>query len=171
MIQTKYKSKRISSAIAIFKKPAYTIIAISSAIAFFYLFRYLVSVNNDGLFLIFIPIYLIYALVATSGVLFSISIFTIAHSISMKRSGAVGGIEGILLPSIGGLIVGCGCSFPLLESILLFFGVGVFQAVGIISILNGYQYAIIAAMIALNIIAIYYYLGRLQQPPRRRKRF
>ncbi len=152
---------RLDTAIRIFSKPAYMMIAAAASILFFYLFRYLIEVNNHGIFLVLIPMYIIYALVITSGAIFSISLYAIWHSIASRRMGELGSIEGILIPSLGGLVASCGCAFPLLESVLLFFGVSVLQAAGIASAINSYQIWILSSMITLNVILVYYYLGKI----------
>ncbi len=161
----KLKSRRLVTASRIFSHYAYVAIAAISSAIFFYLFRYLIAINNHGIFLLLIPIYIVYALVLTSGVLFSISIFAIAHSVASRRIGEIGSIEGIIIPSIGGLVASCGCAFPLLESIFLFFGVNVFEAIGIISVINSYQLWILIAMILVNLATIYYYLGKIPIGP------
>ena len=169
-MEMKSKSIRLLTAGRIFRHPAYIAIAAASSILFFYLFRYLIAINNHGIFLILIPIYIVYALVLTSGILFSISAFAIAHSIASSRLGEIGGIEGILIPSLGGLVASCGCAFPLLESIFLFFGINAFEAVGIVSVINSYQIWILAAMILVNLATIYYYLGKIPMAPSKKRR-
>lgn len=154
-------NSRLTTASRIFSRPAYLAIAAVASILFFYLFRYLVEANNHGIFLVLIPMYVIYALVITSGVILSISLFAVADSVASRRLGEIGGIDGIVIPAIGGLVAGCGCAFPLLESILLFIGVNALQAAGIASAINSYQIWILLAMITLNAILIYYYLGRI----------
>ncbi len=164
--------RRVNTAIRIFSHPLYLSIAVLSAIAFFYIFYYLISLSANGAFLILIPIYMIYALVITSGILFSISAFAIIHSIS-KRAGAASGVASALLPAVGGFVVSCGCTFPLLASIFIFLGINTFEAVGIISLIGGYQAEIISAMILANLLMIIYYLGKpfgMHQPLRRSKK-
>ncbi len=166
----KLKTGRIAAAKMIFKHPAYLAIAAISSILFYYLFTYLIAANNYGIMLILVPMYLVYILVITSGIVLSVSIFTIAFSIAYRRIGALGSAEGILIPSIGGLVAGCGCSFPIIESVLLFFGVNVFEAAGIASAIAAYQEWIMVAMILANLAVIYYYLGRLSSNPPKRRR-
>ena len=154
------KPSRPAALIKIFSHPLYIIVAAASASAFFYLFRYIVSASNYGVFLYLGPIYLVYLLVATSGVLFSISVFAIVYSLASRRTEASSSIISILLPSIGGLVAGCACAFPLIASILLFVGINTFEAAGLISSINSYQVWIMLAMVAINLGIIYYYLGR-----------
>ena len=163
------KGGRLLTAIRIFRHPAYIAIAAVSAILFFFLFRYLISVNNHGIFLIFIPMYVVYLLVLTSGVQFSISLFAIAHSVASKRLGEIGSIEGLIIPSLSGLVASCGCAFPLLESIFLFFGVNTFEAVGVVSVINSYQLWILCALILVNLATIYYYLGKIPMGPSKKR--
>ena len=164
------KSARLLTALRIYSNVKYLLLAIVSSIAFFYLFRYLIASNNHGIFLLLMPIYVIYALVATSGILFSISVFTMSYSIASRKLGAMGGLEGVIAPSIGGLVASCACTFPLLESVLLFLGVNTFDAIGIVSAVASYQIWIISAMILINLGMIYYYLGKISVPPSRKKR-
>lgn len=164
------KSTRLLTALRIFSDAKYLLLTLASSAAFFYLFRYMIAANNHGIFLVLLPIYVIYALVATSGILFSISIFTMSYSISSRKLGAIGGLEGVIAPSIGGLVASCACTFPLLESVLLFLGVNTFDAIGIVSAIDSYQVWIISAMILINLGMIYYYLGKISVPPSKKAR-
>ena len=100
----KLKDRRLLTAGRIFGHPAYIAIAAISTIVFFYIFRYLISVNNHGIFFLLLPMYVVYLLVLTSGVLFSISLFAIAYSVASRRLGEIGGLEGLIIPSLGGLV-------------------------------------------------------------------
>ena len=164
------KSARLLTALRIYSDAKYLLLALASSAVFFYIFRYMIASNNHGIFLVLMPIYIIYALVATSGILFSISVFTMSFSITARKLGAIGGIEGVIAPSIGGLVASCACTFPLLESVLLFLGVNTFDAIGIVSAIDGYQIWIISAMILINLGMIYYYLGKVSVPPRKKAR-
>ena len=164
------KSARLLTSLRIFSDAKYLLLTLASSAAFFYLFRYMIAANNHGIFLVLLPIYVIYALVATSGILFSISIFTMSYSIASRKLGAIGGLEGVIAPSIGGLVASCACTFPLLESVLLFLGVNTFDAIGIVSAIDSYQVWIISAMILINLGMIYYYLGKISVPPSKKAR-
>lgn len=152
----------------IFSHPVYAAAAVISTAAFYYLFRYLIEANNHGIFLVLVPLYLVYVMAATSGLVFSTSLFAIAHSVASRRAGELGSIEGILVPSISGIVAGCGCAFPLLESVLLFFGVNALEAAGIVSLISSYQSWIMLALVLLNVAMMYYYLGKIPLGPRRR---
>ena len=161
--------RRAHAFAVVFSRKLYIAIAAAGSLLFYYLFYYLVAAENYGAFILFIPVYLLYALVLTSGVLFAISVFTVANSIASRRLGVEGSIVGVLMPSIGGMVASCACAFPIMTSVLLFFGVNTLEAAGIISIVNSYQSWIMLAMIAANLAMIYYYLGRTGAPQRRRR--
>ena len=161
-------NRRLIALKRIFESPVYIVLAVAAAIIFYFLFEYLVASSNHGLLIFFIPQYYIYALVATSGILLSISVFTVMHSLSRKLSGATGGILSVLLPSVGGLVVSCGCEFPILASVLLFFGINTFEAIGLISIISTYQTWIISGMVLINLALIYFYAGLAYHPRRKR---
>lgn len=158
---------RTAKLIAIFSHKRYIALTAIFAAILYALFYYLITANNKGIFLITIPVYVIYLLVITSGILLSISVFAAAYSIASKKAEAAGGILGILLPSIGGVVATCACDFPILASILTIFGVNTIDAVGIISEIGDYGAWIMGAMIAINLIAIYYYLGKISFPTKR----
>ncbi len=152
---------RLDAFILIFKHPAYIISTIASAAVFYYIFYLMIILSNRGAFLLFVPIILVYLLVLVSGILFSISLYIMARSILTKASRLEGGIAGILLPSLGGLIASCGCSFSVFASLLIFLGINTFDAVGVISVINSYQLWLIALLILIDIGLVYYYLGKL----------
>ncbi|MDE1768634.1 MAG: hypothetical protein KGH64_05030 [Candidatus Micrarchaeota archaeon] len=161
------KLSRLEIFIAIFRRPAYIISTLISAAIFFYLFYYIIQASNRGIFLITLPIYFIYALVLTSGILFSISLYSISRALLSRAQRLEGSIAGILMPSIGGLVASCACSFSILASVLIFFGINTFDALGLVSFLSQYQVWLIAILIALNLAIIYFYLGELVKPLRK----
>jgi hypothetical protein len=121
----------------------------------------MIVLSNKGVFLLFVPAYLIYLLVICSGILFSISLYTIFRSLLTKTARLEGSVAGILLPSAGGIIASCGCSFSILASILIFFGINTFDAIGLVSAINSYQLWLIIMLIIIDLGMIYIYLGKL----------
>ena len=67
----------------------------------------------------------------------------------------------MLLPSLGGFVASCGCSFSIFASLLIFLGVNTFDAVGLVGTINKYQFWLILAFILVNLALIYVYLGKL----------
>lgn len=160
---------RLEAFLIIFRYPTYIISTIISSIVFYYIFYLMIVASNEGVFLVLIPIYLVYLLVILSGILFSISLYIIARSLLTKAARLEGSAAGILLPSIGGLIASCGCSFSVLASVLIFFGINTFDAVGFVSLINSYQIWFILLLILIDIGMIYFYLGKLTSFFRKRK--
>lgn len=158
------KSKHLSRLdvfLIIFRHPTYIISTILSAGVFYYIFYLMIVLSNKGVFLILIPIYLVYLLVLTSGTIFSVSVYSLSRAMLTKAAKFEGGIASLLLPSLGGLVASCGCSFSILASLLIFLGINTFSAVGYVSLLNQYQLWIMCALIAANLLIIYVYLGML----------
>ncbi len=152
----------------IFSHPVYIISTIVSAAVFYAIFYYLIAISNKGIFLLLLPGYLVYTLMITSGILFSISLYIIIRSILTKAARLEGSVAGVLLPSLGGLIASCGCSFSVLASIMIFFGINTFNAVGFVSAVSNYQIPLFAVLISANLIIIYYYLGKIANFHRKR---
>jgi hypothetical protein len=152
---------RLDTFLIIFKHPTYIASTIISAAIFYGILYLLIVMSNEGVFLLLIPPYLAYALVITSGILFSISLYSLARSVLTRAARLEGGSAGVLLPSLGGLVASCGCSFSVLASILVLLGINSFEAIGLVSIINSYQIWLFLIMIAANITIIYIYLGRI----------
>lgn len=152
---------RLEAFLIIFRHPTYIVSTIISAAIFYYIFYLMIVLSNQGVFLLFVPSYLVYTLVTLSGILFSISLYMIFRSILTKAARLEGGVAGIVLPSVGGLVASCGCSFSILASILTFLGINSFDAVGLVSTINSYQIWLFLAFIATDIGIIYLYLGKL----------
>jgi hypothetical protein len=145
----------------VFTSPLYILITIITAIVYYGLFYYLILTGNKGVFLVTVPIYLVYALVVSASVLLALSIFAVAHSIRTKYAGAEGGLLSIVTAAFGDLIVGCSCYAPILSSVMYAIGFGTLQVGDMISFLGVYQAWFVVAFIAVNLIFIYYQLGRI----------
>lgn len=178
MVQMPYKSKtrsstkkptaqsgkrgRLAAIKAVFSRPEHIGIAILGAIIYYLLFYFLITQSNHGVFLLTVPAYMIYLLVITSGILLSISIFSIR---SLRRSkiknGAPASFLSVAMPAAGGVIAGCSCEVPILGSILYPLGLNVFAVSGVISAIAVYGPALIAIFIVANLLSIYYLSGKI----------
>lgn len=152
---------RLDVFLIIFKNPVYILSTIISSAIFYYIFYILIAISNKGIFILLIPAYLIYLLMILSGILFSISLYSLLKSLLTKAARFEGEIASILLPSIGGLISSCGCSFSIFASLLGFLGVNAFESIGIVSTISTYQLWLIVALVVINVAMIYFYLGKL----------
>ncbi len=146
----------------IFRHPTYLISTAISSAVFYYIFYTLITMSNEGAYLLLIPTFLVYLLMAMSGMMFSISLYIMARSLLTRSSRLQGGVAGVLLPSVGGLIASCGCSFSVLASILIFLGINTFDAVGLVSAISAYQLPLMVFLIAMDAAMIYYYTGKLK---------
>ncbi len=125
-------------------------------IAYYLMFNYFIKYQNHGIILILnVPVYLIYIMVATTSVLSSVSISSILHTVKTKIS-FVGTGFGAFASAFSGIISGCGCSFPLILSIVSLLGINSSYALIINSFFGDNAKLIMAAMIAFNIILTIY---------------
>ncbi len=133
-------------------------------IVLYYLFFYYTIVFSDrGLFLVTAPLYLVYLLVASAAVLLAVSVYAIARSIHAKYAGAEGSALSIATSALNGLIVGCNCYAPILSSALYALGFGTLGVSSAISFLGDYQAELLVAFIAVNLVFLYYQLGRISR--------
>ncbi len=161
MPKREYKTNRLKALTGIFSKPLYAIIGILSSIGYFTLFYLMVKSSNYGIFLLTVPVYVIYVISVTSGILLSLSLFSIFKSLLSVRTGVAGGVLSVVLPSVGSTVITCACSYPIIGTFLLFVGVNALELSAAISTLARYDTAAAFLIIAINVVAIYYYLGRI----------
>ncbi len=158
---TAERPHRIHVLKSVFSSPLYILITIVAAIAYYELFKYLVLISNKDVFFITAPVYLIYALILSAAVLMTTSIYAIAKSLRAKYAGAEGGILSIITSSLTGLVIGCSCYAPILASVMYAIGFGTLAVSDAISFVGDYQNWLLVLFIALNLIFIYYQLGRI----------
>ncbi|MDE1855114.1 MAG: hypothetical protein KGH57_02220 [Candidatus Micrarchaeota archaeon] len=145
----------------VFASPFYIFLAIAAVVAYYWLFYYLITVSNKGLFFVTVPMYLIYALILSASVLVTLSVYAVSNSLKTKYSGAEGGLLSVATSAFGGFIVGCNCYAPIFSSVLYAIGFGTLQVSSAISFLGAYQLWFVVLLIAANLIFIYYQLGRI----------
>ncbi len=150
---------RISVLWALAKSPAYLAIMVAGSLIYFLIFYNLIIASNYGIFLVTVPIYLVYAMIATAGILLSLGAFSISTALLSRASGLGGGAFSAILPTVGGLVATCACSYSILASLLAFAGINAFEVSGIVSGIALYQLWIMSAIVALNLIMIFYYSG------------
>ncbi|VVB76814.1 Uncharacterised protein [uncultured archaeon] len=160
MRQVKKQSK-IGVLRTVFTSPSYLAVAAASAVFYYFLFFYMIEYSNRGLFLLTVPIYLMYALIATGAVLLTVSAYAITRSIRMAPVGASGSVLSVFTSSFGCMVAGCGCYAPVLSSILYIIGFGSFQVSGAIALMGNYQVEFIALLIIINLAFIYYQTSRI----------
>ncbi len=125
-------------------------------IVYYLIFNYFIKYQNHGIVLILnVPTYLIYIMVATTSVLSSVSISSILHTVKTKIS-FIGTGFGAFASAFSGIISGCGCSFPLILSIVSLLGINSSYALVINSFFGNNAKLIMTAMIAFNVILTIY---------------
>ncbi len=155
------KKSKSSVFLDIFSSPFYIAVGIAAIAVYYELFHYMITSSNEGIFLVTVPLYMVYALILTAAVLLTTSIYAVGKSLRIKYAGAEGGILSIFTSSVGGLVVGCSCYAPIFSSVLYAVGFGTLQVSSAISFLGAYQEWFVVLFIAANLIFIYYQLGRI----------
>lgn len=128
-------------------------------VLFYFIFDFLIKYQNRGVFLINIPIYIIYLAIASSSILTSISIATVLKTIKIKSAYA-GASFGAFTSVLSGIITGCGCSFPLLISIFSLFGINSTYALFFNLFFVNNAFFILLAIIIINMLTIVYLIGQ-----------
>ncbi|MDE1856582.1 MAG: hypothetical protein KGH98_00695 [Candidatus Micrarchaeota archaeon] len=146
--------------------PRYIALNIGVAVAYYLVINYLVLIQEKGIPIINVPQYLIYALVAVSSILLTVSINSIANNMLVRRSLGTG-VLGTASTLLGGVVVGCGCSFSLLVVALGGLGASISTTIAVVDFLSSYGSYIMAALIALNVLLILFSVTR-GHPARKR---
>ncbi len=153
----KSRAKRL---VAIVTKPAYLAVLIVAAIIYYYVFYYLITSSNYGLFLLTVPIYVLYSLVLTSALLLTIAVSSIHGGIKHGRA-ITGSVSGSIILLAGGTIASCACTVPIFVSLLYVLGATVADVTLINFYISTYQLYILVVLILANITLIYNYLGKI----------
>ena len=146
----------------ILSRPAYAAVAVVAATLYYLVFYFLIKGSTD-LFFITLPLYLVYALVATSALAFTVGMAGAVHAYKRRRASASSGIAcsvSTITPIIGGVVASCGCESPAVFPFIMGMGFSSLQALAFVSLLARYNTYIVLAMIAINLFLIYYQLGK-----------
>lgn len=136
-------------------KPAYIALNVAVAVLYYILFVFLIRYQNYGILIIGVPKLLLYALIITSSVMFTIGIYAMKRSFKRKRAASASAV-GTFMTLFAGVIAGCGCSAPLIYSITLF-GLSIAEVSVLAAFITTYSAYIISAIAALNVLLILYY--------------
>ncbi|MFI5412422.1 MAG: hypothetical protein ACHQX1_00860 [Candidatus Micrarchaeales archaeon] len=146
----------------VYKRPTYIAINIVSIIVYYYLFVYLIKIQQQGLFFATIPDYLIYLLVITSSIALTIGLYSIKNTINNGAKELSTGI-GTATALAGGVVGGCGCAAPLVLGLSVF-GLNTTQTFALIDFISANQLILFSLMIAINFFVVIYYLNKLSEP-------
>lgn len=150
---------RLKTLFRIYKDIKVLLLNVVIAFLYYYLITSLIAAQNRGIIL-FTSIYVLYAiytLAISASVLLTISIMGILKN---RQRGYGAGVSATVGSIVGGLVVGCGCSYPLIISILGIL-MGSADATYLDVGLFANQLPILLILIAINFLLIFYYLGRI----------
>lgn len=128
-----------------------------SALAYYALFYYVI-ISSSHVFITNTPVYLIYAVSLSSALVLAASLYTARISISSAKRAASGSSASMLTVLSGSIISGCGCSTPILGSLLYPLGMNSIGVWGIVSFVNTYQNYLMGIIIAINVTLFFYYV-------------
>lgn len=123
---------------------------------YYALFYAVIVYSNSGYFLLSISSYLLVLLVLTSSCSATIAVSYLR--ITRRRNSIPGVAESPVGVALGALVASCACTLPVLAPVLYFIGLNAVEVSGVISFLASYQSVIFEAIIATNLVSIYYYL-------------
>lgn len=151
-------SRMLATLMSIYR-PRYILINFVLAIAYYYLYITLLKVQNYGIVLLHLPQYLLYLLIITSSMAFTVAVYSIWNSRRNKAYISASTV-GTLTTLVGGVIGGCNCAAPLLFSFVAV-GFSTSQIITLTDFVSKYQTWVVAAMIAINLAIELYYLNKL----------
>ncbi len=141
--------------------PKYAALSLALCVAYYAAFWYLAYIQGGNAVMLYIPIYLVLALVASSSMLTTVAVYSIRNTRknNAKLSGTATSASTLLLGS--GL---CGCTTTLLPTLAFAVGAGTPAVYALTSFLRNYNVEIISALIILNAMVLAYYLNKLSSP-------
>lgn len=148
---------------AVFGSPLYIGMAVLFTALYYLFFYYLIVFSDKGIFLVTVPIGLVYALVVSASVLLTVSVYAIGRSIHARYAGAEGSALSIATSALNGIIVGCNCYAPILSSALYALGFGTLGVSSAISFLGDFSTELLVVFIVVNLAFLYYQLGRISR--------
>lgn len=146
----------------------YATFNIAIAVAYYYLITYLLSIQQHGIPITSVPVYLIYLLSIVSSVTLTIALYSAGNT--RKNSAKISATSVSAATTLfGGVISGCGCQAAILFNVLAI-GVGSGEATLINTIVSENAPVVFFALIVLNLSVIAYYLQKLSKPACRIKK-
>ncbi|MGI0100780.1 MAG: hypothetical protein ACREBH_03650 [Candidatus Micrarchaeaceae archaeon] len=143
-------------------KPKYVALNIAIAIVYYFAVSYLLKLQQEGVPITSVPLYLVYALIATSSITLTIAIYSAANT--RRNEAKVSATSASVLTTIGGgIFAGCGCQAAILFNVIAF-SAGTGEAASISIIASENAPYIFAAMIVINLLITAYYLEKFTNP-------
>lgn len=146
----------------IYRRPKYIILNILALLAYYFLFSYLIRIQQYGIFLITIPIILVYLLVLTSSIALTIGIYSIRNTRNNEAKEISTGVSAVTTLAAG-VVGGCGCTEPIIFGLTVF-GLSTTDTFALANFISTNQAIIFSAMIVINLFVVVYYLNKLSEP-------
>ena len=131
-------------------------------VVYYVAFYEVVVRSNSGFFILTVPYYLFFFLVLASSVLATVALRYVL--IYRRRRVLEGLAQSPVGLAVGALVASCACALPLLAPALYFIGLNALEVSGVISFLAAYQGTIMAVIVLVDVVAIYYYLWLMSRP-------
>ncbi len=143
------------------RKPSLASLFVAGSILYYLFIRYIITISSQGVFLITMPLYLLYAVSISSALLLTVSAYSMRLSYAHGLMGISDGTASAATTVVGSLVTSCGCSAPVLGTILYLLGANAIGVSGAIAFIATNQEWLMAAVILANLLLAYYSLGRL----------
>lgn len=162
-MQTTRRPGRLSVLREILLSPTLFALLIAMAVVYYLFIKYIITVSSHGVFFVVVPTYILYLLSVTSALLLTVSAYTINLSFRYSTLGIEDGLASAATTFIGSLVTSCGCSAPILAVILYGLGVNAIGVSSAITFIAVNQVWLLTAVILLNLILVYYSLGKVSK--------
>ncbi len=144
------------------RHPRYIALNAAAAVAYYLLFTFLIRYQNYGIFLLSVPWYLVYAMIFTASMLLTISVYSVRNT-RRNRAEFTASTASAATLVIAGVLGGCGCSESLVFG-LAALGISSSSLFSADAILVSVSVQISAALLAVNVLILLYYLNKLSKP-------
>jgi hypothetical protein len=143
-------------------KPKYILLNITISVIYYFVIKYLLTIQQDGIPITSVPLYLVYILVITSSITFTIAIYSINNTRKNQAKISAASVSAVSTVA-GGILSGCGCQAAILFNVLAI-SIGTGEATLINTVVTENAPLIFGAMIIINLFVIGYYLEKLSSP-------
>lgn len=147
----------------IFRSPAFIAVFVAIAVVYYLIIKYVITISSRGIFLVSVPIYLLYILSVTSSLLLTCSLYEIHLSYKYRVLAVGDGAASVITTFAGSLVTSCGCSAPLLATILYGLGANVIGVSGAIAFIAVNEAWLLGIVVAVNLILVYHSLGKISR--------
>ncbi len=140
-------------------KPKY--LALNAAVfgLYYLIVKYLLSIQQKGIPISSVPVYLVYALVASSSIALTIAVYSIFNT---RRNSARITASSVSAATTlaGGVIAGCSCQAAILFNVLAI-SVGSGEAFALNTLISENAPYIFGAMTLINLLLVVYYVQKI----------